>query len=79
MSEFNEAVERVIAGPERHSRVISQEELRVFAYHEAGHALVAHVLPKCDPVRKISIVARGMAGGYTIALPEEDRYVLPTI
>jgi cell division protease FtsH len=76
MSEFNEAVERVIAGPERRSRLISQEELRVFAYHETGHALVAHVLPKCDPVRKISIVARGMAGGYTIALPEEDRYVL---
>jgi cell division protease FtsH len=76
MSEFNEAIERVIAGPERRSRVISQEELRVFAYHETGHALVAHVLPKCDPVRKVSIVARGMAGGYTIALPEEDRYVL---
>jgi len=76
MSEFNEAVERVIAGPERRSRLISQEELRVFAYHETGHALVAHVLPKCDPVRKVSIVARGMAGGYTIALPEEDRYVL---
>jgi len=76
MSEFNEAVERVIAGPERRSRVISQEELRVFAYHETGHAMVAHVLPKCDPVRKVSIVARGMAGGYTIALPEEDRYVL---
>jgi cell division protease FtsH len=76
MSEFNEAVERVIAGPERRSRVISQEELRVFAYHETGHAMVAHVLPKCDPVRKVSIVARGVAGGYTIALPEEDRYVL---
>lgn len=76
MSEFNEAIERVIAGPERHSRVISHEELRVFAYHETGHALVGHVLPKCDPVRKVSIVARGMAGGYTIALPEEDRYVL---
>ena len=76
MSEFNEAVERVIAGPERRSRLISQAELRVFAYHETGHALVAHVLPKCDPVRKVSIVARGMAGGYTIALPEEDRYVL---
>ncbi len=76
MSEFNEAIERVIAGPERRSRLISQEELRVFAYHETGHALVAHVLPKCDPVRKVSIVARGMAGGYTIALPEEDRYVL---
>jgi len=76
MSEFNEAIERVIAGPERRSRLISQEELRVFAYHETGHALVAHVMPKCDPVRKVSIVARGMAGGYTIALPEEDRYVL---
>ena len=75
MSEFQEAIERVIAGPERRSRVISDEEREIFAYHEAGHALVAHLLPKCDPVRKISIVSRGMAGGYTLILPEEDRYV----
>jgi len=77
MPEFQEAIERVIAGPERRSRIISEEERRVFAYHEAGHAVVAHVLPKCDPVRKVSIVARGMAGGYTLTLPEQDRYVIP--
>ncbi len=77
MSEFHEAVERVISGPERRSRVISEEERRIIAYHEAGHALVAHVLPKCDPVRKVSVVARGMAAGYTITLPEEDRYLTP--
>ncbi len=75
MLEFQEAIERVIAGPERRSRVISEEEREIFAYHEVGHALVAHLLPKCDPVRKISIVSRGMAGGYTLILPEEDRYV----
>ncbi len=76
MPEFQEAIERVIAGPERRSRVISEEDREVFAYHEAGHAVVSYVLPKCDPVRKISIVARGMAGGYTITLPEEDRYIM---
>ena len=74
--EFQEAIERVIAGPERRSRVISDEERKIFAYHEAGHAVVAHSLPKCDPVRKISIVARGMAGGYTITLPEADHYIM---
>ena len=73
MPEFEESVERVIAGPERKSRLISEDEKRITAYHEAGHALVAHVLPKCDPVHKVSVVARGMAAGYTIALPEEDR------
>ena len=77
MSEFQEAIERVIAGPERRSRVISPEERKITAYHEAGHAVVAHLLPHCDPVRKVSIVARGMAGGYTITLPEEDRYIVP--
>jgi cell division protease FtsH len=77
MSEFQEAIERVIAGPERRSRVISPEERKITAYHEAGHAVVAHILPHCDPVRKVSIVARGMAGGYTITLPEEDRYIVP--
>jgi cell division protease FtsH len=76
MPEFQEAVERVIAGPERKSRLITEEEKRITAYHEAGHAVVAHVLPKCDPVHKVSIVARGMSAGYTIALPEEDRRML---
>ena len=76
MPEFEESVERVIAGPERKSRLMSEEEKRITAFHEAGHAVVAHVLPKCDPVHKVSIVARGMAAGYTIALPEEDRRML---
>ncbi|MBN1872665.1 MAG: ATP-dependent zinc metalloprotease FtsH [Anaerolineae bacterium] len=76
MAEFQDAIERVIAGPERRSRVISEEERRVFAYHEAGHAVVAHLLPKCDPVRKVSIVSRGLAGGYTLTMPEEDRYIV---
>jgi len=76
MAEFQEAIERVIAGPERKSRLMSEEEKRITAYHEAGHALVAHVLPKCDSVHKVSIVARGMAMGYTLALPEEDRRIL---
>jgi cell division protease FtsH len=76
MDEFQESIERVIAGPERKSRLISADEKRITAYHEAGHALVAHVLPKCDPVHKVSIVARGMAAGYTISLPEEERRML---
>ncbi|NLD72403.1 MAG: ATP-dependent zinc metalloprotease FtsH [Chloroflexi bacterium] len=73
MDEFQEAVERVIAGPERRSRLISPEEKRVIAYHEAGHALVFDKLPHCDPVHKVTIVSRGMMGGYTMALPEDDR------
>jgi len=73
MEEFQEAVERVIAGPERRSRLISEEEKRIIAYHEAGHALVQLKLEHCDPVHKVSIVARGMAGGYTLTLPEDDR------
>jgi cell division protease FtsH len=76
MDELQEAVERVIAGPERKSRLMSDEEKRITAYHEAGHALVAHVLPKCDSVHKVSIVSRGMAAGYTLALPEKDRRIL---
>jgi len=72
LSEFQEAVERVIAGPERRSRIISEEEKLVVAYHEAGHALVMKMLPNADPVHKISIVSRGMALGYTMPLPEED-------
>ncbi len=74
MPEFNEAVDRVIAGPERKSRVISQKEKEIIAYHEAGHALVGHTLPNADPPFKISIIARGMAGGFTRFLPEEDRH-----
>jgi cell division protease FtsH len=71
--EFEEAIERVIAGPERKSRLITAEEKRIIAYHETGHAVVAHLSPKCDPVYKVSIIARGLAGGYTLALPESDR------
>ena len=75
MAEFEEAKERVIAGPERKSRLISDDEKQVLAYHEAGHALVQNRLPNCDPVHKVSIVARGMSLGYTLALPEQDRYL----
>ncbi len=76
MDELQESVERVIAGPERKSRLISDEEKRITAFHETGHALVGHLLPKCDPVHKVSIVSRGMALGYTMSLPEEDRRML---
>ncbi len=71
-AEFQEAVERVIAGPERRSRLITEEERQVVAYHEAGHALVMQMLPNADPVHKITIVSRGMALGYTMPLPAED-------
>jgi cell division protease FtsH len=74
--ELEEAIERVIAGPERKSRLISEEEKRIVAYHEAGHAVVMNALPEADPVHKVSIIARGMAGGYTLALPEEDRTLM---
>jgi cell division protease FtsH len=75
LEEFEEAIDRVIAGPERKSRIISPKEKEITAYHEAGHALVARMLPNADPVHKISIVARGMIGGYTRFLPTEDRYL----
>jgi len=75
-AELEEAIERVIAGPERKSRLISEEEKRIVAYHEAGHAVVMNAVPEADPVRKVSIIARGMAGGYTLALPEEDRTLM---
>jgi len=75
MAEFNEAVDRVIAGPERKSRVISPKEKEIIAYHESGHALVARMLPNADPVYKVTIVSRGMAGGFTRFLPEEDRHL----
>ena len=77
MADMEEAAEKVVAGPERKNRRISEEEKRIIAYHEAGHALVAHLTPGCDPVHKISVVSRGMALGYTLALPEEDRYLMP--
>ncbi len=76
MEELQEAVERVIAGPERKSRLISDEEKEIIAHHEAGHALVMSSLPGCDPVHKVSIVSRGMALGYTMPLPEDDRYLM---
>jgi cell division protease FtsH len=72
-NEFQEAMERVVAGPERKSRLISDEEKRIVAYHEAGHAVVTHVIPDADPVHKVSIIARGVMGGFTMALPEDDR------
>jgi cell division protease FtsH len=72
--ELYEAIDRVVAGPERKSRRISEREKLMTAYHEAGHALVARMLPHADPVHKVSIVARGMMGGYTRVLPEEDRF-----
>ncbi len=68
-----EAIEKVLMGPERKSRVITDHEKEVTAYHEAGHALVAHFLPNADPVHKISIIARGQAGGYTLKLPTNDK------
>jgi len=74
--EFEESIERVIAGPERKSRLISQEEKLIVAYHEAGHAVVSHVIPESDPVHKVSIIARGMMGGFTLALPEDDRTLI---
>ena len=77
MEEFEEAIDRVIAGPERRSRLISEREKAIIAYHEVGHALVAKLLPGCDPVHKVSIIPRGhKALGYTLQLPEEDRFLM---
>jgi cell division protease FtsH len=73
IGDMNEAIDRVIAGPERKSRVMTEKERSVTAFHEAGHALVGHVLPHADPIHKVSIVARGRALGWTLALPIEDR------
>ncbi len=77
MAELQEAVERVIAGPERKSRLISDEEKRIIAYHESGHAMAMRHLTFADPVQKVSIVSRGMALGYTLHVPEDDRYLQP--
>jgi cell division protease FtsH len=76
MAEVEEAIDRVMAGPERKTRLISDREKRIIAYHEAGHALVAHALPNSDPVHKISIIPRGRALGYTQTLPTEDRFLV---
>ncbi len=75
ISELEEAIDRVVAGPARKSRIISEREKAITAYHEVGHALVARMLPNTDPVHKVSIVARGQAGGFTMLLPTEDRYL----
>lgn len=73
MSALEDAVERVIAGPEKKSRVISDFEKKLVSYHEAGHALLGELLPHTDPLHKVSIIPRGRAGGYTLLLPKEDR------
>jgi cell division protease FtsH len=75
MTELEEGIMRVIAGPEKKSRVMSEKERLVTAYHELGHAIVGHLLPNCDPVHKVSIISRGQALGYTISLPTEDKFL----
>ncbi|MFA5829585.1 MAG: ATP-dependent zinc metalloprotease FtsH [Candidatus Gracilibacteria bacterium] len=75
MSELEESIEKVMMGPERKSRVLSKKEKEITAYHETGHALVAQLLPNCDPVHKVSIISRGMALGVTWFLPEEDKHL----
>jgi len=73
MPELEEAIDRVIAGPERKSKVMSEHEKKITAYHEGGHALVGFALPNADPIHKVTIIPRGRAGGYTLALPTEDK------
>ena len=72
--EILESIEKVLLGPERKSRVITEKDKKMTAYHEAGHAVVGYLLPNCDPVRKVSIISRGQAGGYTLKMPSEDRH-----
>ncbi|OPX84469.1 MAG: ATP-dependent zinc metalloprotease FtsH [Pelotomaculum sp. PtaB.Bin104] len=74
MADLENSIERVIAGPEKKSKVISEKEKWLVSYHEAGHAVVGYLLPNTDPVHKVSIIPRGRAGGYTLLLPKEDRY-----
>jgi len=77
MEEFEASIDRVIAGPEKKSRIMNEREKEIVAYHESGHALVAKLLPNCDPVHKVSIIPRGSAAlGYTLQLPTEDRYLI---
>lgn len=75
-SDLDEAIDRVMAGPQKVSRLMTEEERRITAYHEGGHALVAHALPHTDPVHKVTIMPRGRALGYTMVLPDEDRYAV---
>ena len=79
MHELEEGIMRVIAGPEKKTRVMSEKERLITAYHELGHAIVGHLLPNCDPVHKISIISRGQALGYTISLPTEDKFLTSRI
>lgn len=72
--EILESVEKVLLGPERRGRIMSDRDKKTTAYHEAGHAVVGYLLPDCDPVRKVSIISRGRAGGYTLKMPTEDKY-----
>ncbi len=76
MKEIEEAVDRVMAGPERKTRVMDEEERRLIAYHEGGHAMVAHILPNTDEVHKITVIPRGRALGYTLTLPEQDKFLM---
>ena len=76
MDELQESIERVMAGPERKSKVISKQEKLIISYHESGHALLALIIPGADPLHKVSILPRGMALGYTIRMPLEDRYIV---
>ncbi|MCX6345234.1 MAG: ATP-dependent zinc metalloprotease FtsH [Armatimonadetes bacterium] len=75
MADFEDSIDRVIAGPERKSRIISEKEKEMVAYHEVGHAIVGELLPNSDPVHKVSILPRGMALGYTMSLPTQDKYL----
>jgi len=75
MKEFEDAIERIIAGPEKKSKVTSEKEKKIKAYHEAGHTLIAKLIPNSDPVHKVSIIPRGIAGGYTLQLPTEDKHL----
>jgi cell division protease FtsH len=76
VKDIDEAIDRVMAGPEKRSRVISEHERRLVAFHEAGHAVVGHYFQDSDTVHKVTIIPRGMAGGYTVTLPKEDRYLM---
>ena len=76
MNDFNEAIDRVIAGPERKSKLLSEKEKELVAYHELGHAIVGELLPLANPVHKVSILPRGRALGYTMQMPTEDRYLV---
>ena len=75
LPDMKESIERILAGPQRRSRIISESERKIVAYHESGHALVAKIIPGCDPVHKVSIIPRGPALGYTLQLPVEDKYL----